>query len=153
MLKLIKSIYGIIQAEHWWFKEYINIMTLKGVFKQCKTYPCLLYGVDELRNVIVTIYIYEMMAVGNKSELNNTIECINKQYVTKSMGELEDFVGCTIKRDLTNITLNISQLHLITNMTQKINKDVKSLMTFNTTATLNKSILWNKEIDTQKHTI
>ena len=37
------------------------------------------------------------------------------------MGELEDFVGCTIKRDLTKKTLNIYQPDLITKITQGFN--------------------------------
>ena len=47
------------------------------------------------------------------------------------MGELEDFVVCTINHGLTKMTLNIYQLDLINNMTQVFNKDVKSLKTFN----------------------
>ena len=57
------------------------------------------------------------------------------------MGELEEFVGCKINNYLTNTTLNIYQRYLIKNTTQGFNKCVKSLMTFNTTATLNKSIV------------
>ena len=34
------------------------------------------------------------------------------------MGELEDFAIFTIKRDLTNMTLNISQPDIINKMTQ-----------------------------------
>ena len=51
------------------------------------------------------------------------------------MGELEDFVGCTIKRDLTKITLNISHPDLINKMTQGFNEYKESLMTYNNTAT------------------
>ena len=37
------------------------------------------------------------------------------------MGELEDFIGCTIKQDLTKINLKISQPDLINKMTQGFN--------------------------------
>ena len=47
------------------------------------------------------------------------------------MGELEELVGYDIKHDLTKMTLNIYQPHLINNMNQVFNKDVKSLMAFN----------------------
>ena len=42
------------------------------------------------------------------------------------MGELEDFLVCMIKRDLTKTTLKISQPDLITKMTQGFNEDVKT---------------------------
>ena len=48
------------------------------------------------------------------------------------MGEIEDFIVYTVKCDLTKMTLKISQPDLINKMTQVFNKDVKSLMTFNT---------------------
>ena len=40
------------------------------------------------------------------------------------MGELEEFVGCTIKRYLINMTLNIYQPCLVNNITQEFNEDV-----------------------------
>ena len=41
------------------------------------------------------------------------------------MGDLEDFVGCTINHEITKKNLNIYQPHRITNMTQGFNKDLK----------------------------
>ena len=60
------------------------------------------------------------------------------------MGELEDFVGCTIKREITNIILKIYQPDLINNMTQGFNKYMKLLMDFNTAATPHKMIARNR---------
>ena len=51
------------------------------------------------------------------------------------MVKLEDFVGCTIYRDLTKIILNISQRDLINKMTQGFIEDINSIMTLNNTAT------------------
>ena len=65
------------------------------------------------------------------------------------MGELEDFVGCTIKRDLINMTLKISQPDIINKMTQGFARYLKSLMTFNTPAIPHKGIVGNQETDTK----
>ena len=48
----IKYIYGIVQVESFWFKEYINTMTPKEAFKKCNTDPCILYRVNELGTAI-----------------------------------------------------------------------------------------------------
>ena len=56
------------------------------------------------------------------------------------MGELEDFVGCTINSDLTKTTLNISQPYLMNKITQGFNKSVKLFMSFNTPATPHKGL-------------
>ena len=65
------------------------------------------------------------------------------------MGEPEESIGCTIKCDLTNTTLKIYQLYLISRITQGFRKYVKSLMNFNTPATPHKGILRNQETDTK----
>ena len=60
------------------------------------------------------------------------------------MGELEDLVRFTIKRDLTKTTLKISQQHLINKINQGFNKDVKYLMNFNTLEKPHQVIVRNK---------
>ena len=57
------------------------------------------------------------------------------------MGKLDDFIGCTIKHDLTNMTLKISQTYLINNMILLFKEDVKSLMTFNNPDTPHQGIV------------
>ena len=64
------------------------------------------------------------------------------------MGELEDFIGCTINHDLTKTNHNIYQPYLSTNMNQVFNGEVESLMTFTTPATLHKGIVSNRETGT-----
>ena len=63
------------------------------------------------------------------------------------MGKLEDFVGCTVRRDLAKMTLKIYQPHLITKMTQVFNEYVKSLMDFNTTYSTHKEAVSNQETE------
>ena len=64
------------------------------------------------------------------------------------MGELEDFIVCMTKRELTKTNFNISQPDLINKTIQVFNKDVKSLMTFNNPATPHKDVVCNKYTDT-----
>ena len=54
------------------------------------------------------------------------------------MGELEKFVRCMIKCEITKIPLKIYQQHLIIKTTQVLNEEVKSLMIFNTPDTPHK---------------
>ena len=63
ILVLIKSIYGLAQAAHCWFKEYINTMTLNTGFKQLNTDTCILYRVNELGTVIVFVYVDGTLAI------------------------------------------------------------------------------------------
>ena len=65
------------------------------------------------------------------------------------MVELEEFTGCTIKRDFANMILKISQPDLINKMIQVFNKDVKSIINSNTLARPYKNIVRNQETDTK----
>ena len=66
------------------------------------------------------------------------------------MSELEDIIGCKIKRDLANMTLKISQTHLITQMTQGFNRNIKSLMTLNAIDTSHKGFLGSRKTYTKR---
>ena len=110
-------------------------MSPKVGFKKRNTDPCLLYRLNELWNVIFIVYVYGTMKIGDKPGFVDAIECTKKWYVTWSMGELEEFLEFTIKRDLTKTAIKISQPDLTTNMTQGFHEDVKSLMDLNTPAT------------------
>ena len=107
-------------------------MTLKSGLKKSRLIPLYDIKVNKLRTEILIVYIDDMLAIGEKISLVNIIGCIKREYVNKSIFELEDFIGCTIEFDLTKMTLKISQPDLITMMTQGFNKDLKSLITFNT---------------------
>ena len=53
-------------------------MTQKVGLKQCKTDPCILYKVNEPRTEIVIVYVNEILEIGYKPELMDTIECIKE---------------------------------------------------------------------------
>ena len=58
IMKMTDLIYGLLQSSQSWFKEYINTMILKAGFNKCKLDPFLLYIVNKIENIIVTIYMY-----------------------------------------------------------------------------------------------
>ena len=78
ILTLIKYICGLIKSARCWFKEYIKTMTLNVGFKQCNTYPSLLYRVNELGNLIFIVYIDDTLTIGDKPSLVDMIELIKK---------------------------------------------------------------------------
>ena len=121
-LALIKCIYCLIHTYHNWFKQYINNLNLNTGFKQCKSDTYLLYMVNELVTSVVIIYVYYTLSNGDGTELLCRLEYTKKQYKISSMFRLEEFLVCTIKYELTKMTIDISQPYLI-------KKWLKGLMT------------------------
>ena len=78
ILALIKSIYSLIKVSRFWVKGYIKTMTLNAGLKKYMADTCLLYIVNELRNVIIVVYIYSTIEIRDKPALVHTIECIKK---------------------------------------------------------------------------
>ena len=65
-LILIKSIYGLVKASHFWFTDYINTMTLKAVFKKYNTDPCVFNRVDKLSTFIIIVNVDDTLVIGDK---------------------------------------------------------------------------------------
>ena len=86
-----KSIYGLIQSTYSWFKYYINTMTLKAGFNQCKTDPYLICRIYRLCIVILILFVDDTLEIEYKQLFMGKIECIKKYYETKTMGKLEYF--------------------------------------------------------------
>ena len=76
------------------------------------------------------------------------VNYINKYYKTLSKREVEEFLWCTVKCDLTNMNLNIYQSNLIF-LNQGFNDDVKTLMKFNNPATPHKGNYLKWEMGTK----
>ena len=49
------------------------MITLKAGFKQCNTYTCILYLLNEIDNVILVLYVDYTLAIGDKPAFMNTI--------------------------------------------------------------------------------
>ena len=62
---------------------------------------------------------------------------------------IEDFLGYTIKHDLSEMMIKIYQPNIITKMNQGVNKDMKSLMTFNKPTAQHKGVVSYPVTDTK----
>ena len=84
-------------------------MNLNTGFKQCKSDTYLLYIVNELVTSVVIIYIYYTLSIGDGTELLDSLEYTKKKFQISAMVRLDEVLVCTIKCDLTKMTLSISQ--------------------------------------------
>ena len=66
-------IYWIFNNARYGFEEYTKNMNLKEVLKKFKSEPCLLYIVNKLGISIFIIHVDEMLPIGDKQVLLDTL--------------------------------------------------------------------------------
>ena len=113
VLKLNKCIYGLKQAPLVWYE------TLKSVFTEnnysiSMADPSMLILVDKNEKSFALIYVDDQMITGPNDELNARIKnAILEKFPGKDLGEVEKYVGLTIKRNRELGTMKLYQpLHI-----------------------------------------
>ena len=84
-------------------------MNLRLGFKQYKLYTYHLYSMNRTDTKIITIFVDGKIWFGDEPKLLDTLKYTKKEYVTRSMGPLEEILWCTIIYDIEEKNLNISQ--------------------------------------------
>ena len=97
-LELKKSIYGLVQAARQWWKRLVEVLKELG-FQQSAIDACLLCRMDDDGIVIFCIYVDDILCVGSKIGIEKTIKKLSTKFQVKRVGELNDYVGCTILRN------------------------------------------------------
>ena len=102
--KLKKSLYGLHQAARDWSKHLDCILT-KNNLVRCISEPCVYY----LPNfeMIVSVYVDDIVAWGNKSQINIFKENLAKDVDTKDLGSVPHLLSLNVNRPyLDNISVN-----------------------------------------------
>ena len=110
VLKLLKTIYGTIQAAKRFWIFLLSVLR-KFAFERSKADPCVYYKWKNGRLLIVASWVDDLLLCGNKADvlelkkqLFDTMEC-------EDVGELNEYVGCKIER--TEDAIKLTQPVLI----------------------------------------
>jgi hypothetical protein len=133
-VQLLQSIYGLVQAARQWWKRFVKSCKKLG-FQQSLSDPCLLYRSDVHGEVILIMYVDDVLTVGDETAIRNTVSELEKEYKLKIMDEdLTDYLGCKIEVDKDNKMLKLTQPDLIKRMNKKYGEEVKNLQNYRTPA-------------------
>jgi hypothetical protein len=95
-LKLVKALYGLVQAARQWWKKFKNVMKSIG-FLPSDIDPCLfIKDKGNGQKAFVIIYVDDRGIFGTKEDIKETIEALSKSFMVNDLGKLEHFVGCHI---------------------------------------------------------
>ncbi len=104
-MKLEKSSYGLVQAARSWWKKFTTVRKEKLRFQQHENDSCLLKQVDQEGRVFLIIYVDDCFVVGDRHAVKKALEDITMHFNITCSKNVEDFIGCTIKRDGNAILL------------------------------------------------
>lgn len=131
-LQLEKSTYGLVQAARSWWKKFTTVLKEKLNFEQHANDSCLLKRVDEAGRVFLIVYVDDCFVVGDKAAVKKALSEIQGEFNITRSENIEDFIGCSIKREENKILL--SQPDLIKKMIEKFKDKIKDMKEYETPA-------------------
>jgi hypothetical protein len=112
-------------------------LALKGCGFQGKSVdPCLWTKYTEHGIVFVGIYINDCLVISNENGINDVINGLKTyKFGLKIANDLKDYLSCRILNDYERKTTFVMQPHLINNLKEKFEKEVKNLSDYGTPGT------------------
>ena len=117
IVRLNKSMYGLVQAARMWMKAKAQVMKKFG-FKRIKTDPCLY--TKELKDgelIYVLVYVDECIVIGPPKESDVLMENVLK---IKKLGELQRYNGNDYTINMKTGQLQMNQKKLIESMVKEV---------------------------------
>lgn len=126
--RLNKSIYGLKQAGRSW-NQYFNKIILKFDFKRLNSDSCMY--ICSKRDLIIILYVDDILIFGSLLEHIKWVkEIFSRHFKMKDLGEVRNFLGLTITRDIKRGILEISQQPYIEKILDRFGmKDCKRVST------------------------
>jgi Reverse transcriptase (RNA-dependent DNA polymerase) len=116
-LQLIKNLYGTKSGARNWFLHLKEGLLQEG-FKQSNIDPCLFLRQD----CMLVIYTDDTILLGaSQDTLLATIMSLSNRFSLKDKGEVNDFLGIRIERDVANGRVTLTQPGLIQTILQDLN--------------------------------
>jgi len=131
-LQLTKSTYGLVQAARSWWQKFTSVLKQQLGFDQHASDSCLLKRIDHNGKVFLIIYVDDCFVVGDKLAVQTALSDIQKVFNITRSENIEDFIGCHIKRSGDKVLL--SQPDLIKKMLDKFEDKIEKLKDYETPA-------------------
>jgi len=131
---LEKSIYGLVQAARQWWARFTEVLSKEMGFSKSLTDPCLLYQKSERGEIILCIYVDDVLCVGDELAISHFVEAIATKFNIKNQGPLDEYVGCKIVSNNDRSKVWITQPDLLAKLTKTFGEKVKGMQHYSTPA-------------------
>ena len=127
-LRLLKSIYGTVQAAREWGLMFAKIMKDLG-FKQSAADPCLFVRKNDKGIALVIIYIDDGFCVGDKEALEQFFQQLkDKNLELKVADDMEDYLSCQVLFSEDGKKAWLGQPHMVNKLLKAFGKHIENVM-------------------------
>jgi hypothetical protein len=95
VLRLNKSIYGLVQSARQWHVKFSEEIMKLG-FKGNNVDPCVFTKFENEQFCILCIYVDDGIITGSEKMMHETVNDLNKVFKVKLERSIRDFLGCEI---------------------------------------------------------
>ena len=118
--QLLKGIYGLCQAARQFCEKFVNTVKQEPFgFKVSPADPCVLYKKNELGVCIIIMYVYDMLVIGKKVQIQDFSSKIQKDFSVKIQHSLTDYLGCEFHMNKERTRGWLGQPSIIKSLEQK----------------------------------
>ena len=121
--KLLKAIYGLVQAARQWWKKFKEVLRGLG-YEASQADPCL-FVKKEGDPALINIYVDDGQCLGNKKTIEETLSELSEKLNITRQGETKTFVGCDITMSDEKDTMWLTQPKIIEHLKQQFGHEVK----------------------------
>lgn len=113
--KLLKALYGCIQASKLWFNKLVKFLKKQG-YEQSPTDPCVMRKVVNDKIYILLIYVDDILVIADKAEINRLKDEFTKEFtwITMDVGKRHSYLGMQICFEEGYVTVDM--IHFIEKM-------------------------------------
>ena len=146
-LKLRKSIYGLVQAARQWWTRFTDVLVTEMGFDRSLIDPCLLRRNNIDGEVILCLYVDDVLCVGDGKAVANTASEMGAKFSIKNQGPLTEYVGCKFISNVDRSKVWVTQPDLIKRLEAKFGSRVSTMQVYSTPAAAGEIVMRPKDQD------
>ena len=104
-IKLQRSLYGLKQSNHMWYKRLNEYLMKKGYINDLIC-PCVFIKKSEIGFAIIAVYVNDMNLIGTLEELSKTTEYLKKKFEIKDFGKTKFCLGLELEHKANRIIVH-----------------------------------------------
>lgn len=121
--KLNKAVYGLVQEARQFYQEILTYLVNDRGFEVSKAEPCLVRRKSEDGEIIIGIYVDDILEIGSRKLIRDESEAISKRFGVRVKNKVDEYVGCLIEERQGSLLLH--QSRIIDRLVESFEKDIE----------------------------